>query len=202
MRYLIVKPNEINDPYVNSIGKMRLEFMSNARILNMDNECEPMLVLDFSDDYYDNFNEKVTLDGSWASVQNFNEDVLPNIRKTVLGLIQDKEKDVFHIDLGKSLITLYVAYFAVLEGVAVNISFHAPNPEDGQPTFNIGGDGAYSNPRNNMRRYLATQVMNAAMTIFVDDPRIIAVLNRLFPRIDREIHIDPMIQIEESEGQE
>jgi hypothetical protein len=200
MRYIVVKPNEINDSYVHSIGKMRLEFMSNARVLNIDNECEPMQVIDFSDDYYDSFNEKVTLDGSWVSVQHFNEDVLPDIRKTVTSLIRDKEKDIFHIDLGKSLITLYVAYFAILEGVAVNVSYHAPNPDDEQPTFNIGGDSAYSNPRNNLRRYISSQIMNKAMTIFVDDPRVVPILNRLFPRINREIHIDPMIQIEESEG--
>ncbi len=200
MRYIVVKPNEINDLYVNKIGKMRLEFMQNARVVNVDNECEPMEVIEFPISLLD---EKKELDGSWKSVCAFNEALLPSMRETLCGLIQDKTKDIVHVDLGQSLVCLYIAYFAVLEEVNLNISFHAPSPDDAEPKFNIGGDSAYSNPRNNLRRYLATQCMNRAMTIFVDDPRVVKILNHLFPRVNREIHIDPLIQINESdEGEE
>ncbi len=201
MRYIIVKPNEINDPYVYQIGKLRLEFMNDARILNVDNECEPMQVVDFVDDYYDHFDEKKQLNGSWQSMLDLNENVLPDIRKSVRSSIKDIHKDVIHVDLGKSLTTLYVAYFSVMDGFATNVSFHMPDPNNEQ-IFNIGGDSAYSNPRNNLRRYISTQILNKAMTIFVDSPTIVPVLQRLFPRINREINVDPLIQIDESEEQE
>jgi hypothetical protein len=208
MRYIIVSPNEINDPYVYKIGQLRYEFMQNARLLDAENQYTKMDIVDFNvfdnryEDQYATFDEKKILNGTWASVQLLNEAILPDIRKTLLSLIQDRTKDIVHVDLGKSLLTLYVAYFAIVEELALNITFHVPNPEDKTPTFNIGGESAYSNPRNNLRRYLATQIINNAMTVFIDDPRIVGILNRLFPRINREIHIDPMVQIEEEEEQE
>ncbi len=201
MRYICVGPG-INDCFVENIKNLRIEFMKNARIVNIDNECEPMEVLDFSTGLYEPFDEVKKLNGSWASMQEFNEDILPAVRISLLGQIQDREKDVVHVDLGKSLLALYIAYFSVQEGIATNVSFHMPNPEDKEPTFNIGGESAYSNPRNNLRRYLATQIMQKAMTIFIDNPALVTVFNRLFPRINREIHIDPLLQVKELEEKE
>jgi hypothetical protein len=197
MRYVIVAPNSINDPFVDKIGKLRSEFMQNARVVNDQNEPENMQVISFwvHDIDYEIFDEKKTLNGSWASVLLFNEEILPDVRKTLLSLIQDKTKDVVHVDLGKSLVTLYIAYFCILEGINLNVSFHMPNPEDEKPVFNIGGESAYSNPRNNLRRYIATQVVRNAMTVFIDNPAIMQILKRLFPKINREIHIDPLLQI-------
>ncbi|SRR6266567_5049486 len=206
MRYIIISPNQINDPHVYKIAQLRNEFMHNARVVNGD-EVESMEIIDFSifdyqyEDFYKNFNEKKELDGSWKSMCFLNEEVLPDLRKTLVSLIRDKEKDIIHVDLGKSILPLYLAYFAILEGVALNVTFHVPDPTDEKPSFNIGGDSAYSNPRNNLRRYLATQIMKNAMTVFIDDPRIVQILNHLFPRVNREIHLDPLVRIEKEESE-
>lgn len=201
MRYICVSPNSINDIHVNRIKNVRIEFMKAARVINPDNECEKLEVIDFNS-IYDSFNEKERLNGSWEAMDNFNSITLPSLRKELVSFIQDKEKDVVHVDLGKSIISLYLSYFSVMEGISTNVSFHMPAPDDEKQIFNIGGDNAYSNPRNNLRRYLASVILNKAMTVFIDNPTIVPVLQKLFPRINREIHLDPLFQIEESEEKE
>ncbi len=196
MRYIIIAPNSVNDPYVNQIGNLRCDFMSNARVVDDSGNPEPMEVVNFLDG---NFDEKKELNGTWASMKDFNETILPSFRFSLSSAIQDKSKDIVHVDLGKSLITLYLAYFAVIDGISTNVSWHMPDPKDEKPTFNIGGESLYSNPRNNVRRYLASQVMQKSMNVFIDSPSIIDILNRLFPRINRELHVDPLIEIRESE---
>jgi hypothetical protein len=196
MRYIIISPNAINDSYVKQIGDLRTEFMQNARVTTDAGESVPMEVVQLTDGDYD---EKKTLNGSWASMQEFNEKVLPDLNLYLKLQIRHKTQDIVHVDLGKSLITLYMAYFAINAGISTNISWHMPDPKDEKPTFNIGGESAYSNPRNNLRRYLASQIMQKSMNVFIDSPTIVDVLNRLFPRIDRELHIDPLIEIRESE---
>ncbi len=200
MRYIIAGPNAINDLHVNKIKNLRLEFMQHARILNTNNESEVMDIADF-DLMGNDWEEKKELNGSWHSMKKLNEETLPAVRTYIQCLIKDKQKDVMHVDLGKSLIPLYIAYFSVMENIATNISFHMPGPDQEQ-VFNIGGDSAYANPRNNIRRYLATVILNKAMTVFIDNPTIVSIFQKLFPRINREIHLDPLLQIQATEEQD
>lgn len=196
MRYLCVSPNIANDEYVHAIKMQRIHFMQQAQVVNVDNVAEDMQVVNFVQG--DSLVlESEILDGKWVGIREFNDTYLEFLRHALRQQIYDAEKDIVHVDLGKSLYVMYAAYFSILAGYYTNISFHIP--QDTNTPFHIAGDTNYGNHRNNLRRFLATQVLKGAANVFVDDEKLVPVLNKLFPQVTRDILFDPLFTKVEDE---
>lgn len=133
--------------------------------------------------------EEELLDGTWASVRNFHDTILPLIRAKMASLARELERSMFHIDLGKSFAMLYAAYFAAIDGYTFGVTFHAPLPDE---HFNIGGFSVYARHRPLIRRYLASTVLRKAESVFVDDKTVLAALGSLFPNCRRPVFADPL----------
>lgn len=105
-----------------------------------------------------------------------------------------KENTFVHVDMGNSLAVLYAAYYTVMDGLPIGLTFHAPATDDAP--FGLGGFSEYARAHPAIRKKLMQTALEASIYLFIPRENIGAALHNLYPRMGFGFMMEPFLDFD------